>query len=242
MDNENNLDPSEFWEQRYAAADRVWSGKVNQVLHDVGLTLTPGSALDLGCGEGGDVIWLAQQGWHALGLDISATAVRRATEAAQARGFTEQQARFQNVDVTQLDVDQRFDLISASFLHMSDEQERVDILRRAAAHVAHGGHLLLTSHAEPPPWARGMDHGELNDNPDQQTPSSRHPHQHDQGNEHQHGHSFHTFPTPEKEVASLALDEEQWNVVLAETRERTATGPGGENAQLTDTVVLLQRR
>ena len=54
--------PVDFWEERYAGADQVWSGKVNQVLADIASTLVPGRALDLGCGEGADVIWLAQHG------------------------------------------------------------------------------------------------------------------------------------------------------------------------------------
>ena len=78
--------PVDFWEERYAGADQVWSGKVNQVLADIAGTLVPGRALDLGCGEGADVIWLAQHGWQATGIDISATAIRHATAAAEASG------------------------------------------------------------------------------------------------------------------------------------------------------------
>lgn len=50
--------PADLWEQRYASSDRVWSGLVNHALADIARTLTPGRALDLGCGEGGDAVWL----------------------------------------------------------------------------------------------------------------------------------------------------------------------------------------
>ncbi len=40
-------------------------------------------ALDLGCGEGGDAVWLAEHGWQVLAVDVSETALSRA--AAEAR-------------------------------------------------------------------------------------------------------------------------------------------------------------
>ncbi|MEX0914200.1 MAG: methyltransferase domain-containing protein, partial [Demequina sp.] len=76
----------DFWEQRYAATERPWSGRVNATMATTVEGLTPGRALDLGCGEGGDVLWLAAQGWEAHGIDISPTAVERGREQAQATG------------------------------------------------------------------------------------------------------------------------------------------------------------
>src|SRR5699024_835257 len=77
-----NMSPTDYWEQRYADSTRIWSGKVNATLAAVAREFTPGDSIDLGCGEGGDVLWLAEQGWRAHGLDISATAVGRAREEA----------------------------------------------------------------------------------------------------------------------------------------------------------------
>jgi len=207
--------PLDYWERRYADADRVWSGRVNRVLADVASELTPGRALDLGCGEGADVIWLAERGWSATGVDLSPTAVRRASEAARAAGIPEARARFVAADLANLHEatgDERYQLVTASFLHSPVELPRAEVLRHAAGLVASGGHLLITSHADFPPW-------------------SNVPHEHAP-----------RFLTPEQEIEALGLERGAWEVLLAETRERPATGPGGEPATLEDAIVLLRRR
>lgn len=40
--------------------------------------LAPGRALDVGCGEGADALWLARHGWDVAALDVSQVALERA--------------------------------------------------------------------------------------------------------------------------------------------------------------------
>ena len=143
--------PAKYWEQRYADSDRVWSGRPNATLTHVARSLPPGRALDLGCGEGADTIWLATQGWDATGIDISPTAISRAADAARVAGVS---ARFVAADLaTGVAGEGEFDLVTASFLHSPVTLDRMQALRRAAARIAPGGRLLVVSHAAPPPWA-----------------------------------------------------------------------------------------
>jgi SAM-dependent methyltransferase len=77
--------PSEtasFWDERYASLDRVWSGQPNAVLITESRELRPGRVLDVGCGEGADAVWLAQNGWDVTALDVSRVALDRAENHA----------------------------------------------------------------------------------------------------------------------------------------------------------------
>jgi SAM-dependent methyltransferase len=140
---------AEHWETRYRERSRAWSGKVNPTLTSVVLQLAPGAAIDLACGEGADVIWLAENGWTATGVDISPTAVERGRGAAAGmEGVT-----FVAADLSRWSPDEPVDLVCSSFLHSEIEFPRIEILRAAAGWVKPGGHFLTVTHAEAPWWS-----------------------------------------------------------------------------------------
>jgi SAM-dependent methyltransferase len=113
--------------------------------------MEPGRALDLGCGEGADAIWLAQQGWRVTATDISRTALDRAARQAAAAGVADR-IDWQRHDLGASFPDGIFDLVSAQFLHSPGDMPREKILRTAASAVAPGGLLLVVGHAGPPSW------------------------------------------------------------------------------------------
>jgi len=79
--------PADDWDARYSERDGArWSGHPNGRLLAEVASLTPGRALDVGCGEGADAIWLARHGWTVTAIDISEVAVTRAREAAERAG------------------------------------------------------------------------------------------------------------------------------------------------------------
>lgn len=147
--------PADYWEDRYADTDRMWSGNPNASLVQLVADLPPGDALDLGCGEGGDAIWLAQQGWNVTGIDIAESALQRAREMAQSSAAPMDRVRFVATDLSEWQEDQKYDLVTASFFHSPVRLARTEILRRAASLVAAGGHLAIVSHGAAPPWAEG---------------------------------------------------------------------------------------
>ncbi|MBE1537724.1 class I SAM-dependent methyltransferase [Actinomadura algeriensis] len=145
----------EFWEERYRSSDRVWSGNPNPVMVSVVEPLDPGTALDLGCGEGADAVWLARRGWKVTGVDVSTVALDRAAAHASEAGVD---AEFEQHDLSHSFPEGAYDLVSAQFLQSPLEWDRAAILRRAAAAVAPGGLLLIVEHAAAPPWSDHHDH------------------------------------------------------------------------------------
>ncbi|MFS0898943.1 class I SAM-dependent methyltransferase [Mycolicibacterium litorale] len=141
----------EFWEQHYGAKERVWSGRVNARLAETVEPLAPGRALDLGCGEGADAIWLARHGWQVVAADVSPTALARAAEDARTAGVADR-IEFQRHDFAESLPEGRFDLVSAQFLHSPVPLDRDSVLHRAAARVAPGGLLLIVDHGATPEW------------------------------------------------------------------------------------------
>lgn len=141
----------EFWEQHYGAKDRVWSGRVNVRLAEIVEPLPPGRALDLGCGEGADAIWLARQGWQVVAVDVSHTALTRAAEDAAAAGVADR-IRFEQHDLPATFPVGIFDLVSAQFFHSPLDTDRTAALRRAADAVTAGGLLVIVDHGATPEW------------------------------------------------------------------------------------------
>jgi SAM-dependent methyltransferase len=75
------------WDARYSAGGQAkWSGRPNGRLLVEAAGLAPGRALDVGCGEGADAIWLARSGWTVTAIDISEVALGRARAATEPAG------------------------------------------------------------------------------------------------------------------------------------------------------------
>nr|WP_231965808.1 class I SAM-dependent methyltransferase [Mycobacterium sp. E802] len=143
---------AQYWERHYGQRGQIWSGRVNAQLAKIAADLPAGRVLDLGCGEGGDAVWLAEQGWQVTAVDVSETALTRAAAEARKRGVADR-VTFERHDLAESLPDGPFDLVSAQFLQSPLFMDRVDMLRRAAGVVAPGGRLIVVDHGAAPPWA-----------------------------------------------------------------------------------------
>ncbi len=201
-----------YWDERYASRESLWSGDPNPQLVAEVQELTPGRALDVGCGEGGDSVWLARRGWQVTGVDISATALDRARRHADDAGAeVAGRTAWIRADVTTYDPPRAaFDLVSAQFLHLPGDI-RDDVHLRLAGAVAPDGILLIVAH-DPTDLATTMPRPQFSD-----------------------------FFATAAQVAA-ALPDDEWEVLVAEPRPRTATDGEGRRVTIHDAVTAARRR
>ena len=201
-----------FWDDRYRSADALWSGEPNDQLVAEVAGLAPGLALDVGCGEGADAIWLAERGWRVTATDISAVALERGRAQASVAG--DDVAR--RIDWLRADVltweppPAGYDLVSAHFIHFANPQRDIVFRRLAGAVKPHGTLLIVAHHPS-----------------DLQTTARRWP-------------MPEYFYTAEDITASLEAN--RWDVRVAESRARETSDPTGQTITIHDTIVRAQRR
>ncbi len=131
------------WDHRYAG-EQVWSGHPNgSLVAEVG-GLQPGRALDVGAGEGGDAVWLAEQGWAVTANDISANALARIQAAADARGLSVEGL---HADANAIDPfgTAGFDLVTAHYASIPRTPDTRAVGNLLGA-VAPGGRLVIVGH------------------------------------------------------------------------------------------------
>jgi len=98
--------------------------------------------LDLACGFGRHSILLAKKGYHVTGYDQSADYIERAKKSAQEASVN---ALFACLDMRQLDVVERFDVVlsMSTSLAFYDDKVNKDLLRRIHKALKPGGRFLF---------------------------------------------------------------------------------------------------
>jgi SAM-dependent methyltransferase len=200
------------WDERYRSSDALWSGNPNPQLLTETSDLSPGTALDVGCGEGADAIWLAERGWRVSAVDFSTVALKRGAARAMEAGVeVADRITWIHADLTKwTPAAGSFDLVSSQFMHLPKDQ-REPLYRRLAESVAPGGTLLVVGHhpsdmqtTVPRPAAREF------------------------------------FFTGDDIAASL--DPDEWEIILSAEPERYTTDPEGHTVPIHDAVLRARRR
>jgi SAM-dependent methyltransferase len=145
----------QYWDDKYRTQEQLWSGAPNGLLVTEAADLPPGQALDLGCGEGGDALWLAGRGWLVTAIDISRIALERAAAAAD-----DAKVSWTHADLTvSAPPAGAFDLVSALYFSLPRTADH-RALHSLLAAVAPGGTLLVGGHD-----LRDVDHHHLDIDP-----------------------------------------------------------------------------
>jgi 2-polyprenyl-3-methyl-5-hydroxy-6-metoxy-1,4-benzoquinol methylase len=140
-----------FWEDRWSQVLRDHSDQVarrppNEWLITEVANLQPRFALDAGCGQGSDTLWLAARGWHVTAVDFSATALAYARSTAETVGVDVAE----RIDWVEGDLSTwtpkpaHYDLVVSLYVHVADSVE--GMVQRLAAGVAPGGTLFMVGH------------------------------------------------------------------------------------------------
>ncbi|GCD91261.1 bifunctional 2-polyprenyl-6-hydroxyphenol methylase/3-demethylubiquinol 3-O-methyltransferase UbiG [Nocardioides sp. LS1] len=130
---------AEAWDERYAAAELVWSVTPNQFVAAELADLPPGRAVDLAAGEGRNAIWLARRGWSVTAVDFAQVGLDKGRRLAE------------EADVTWVCADattwrgEGYDLAVVAYLQLP-AAERREAVRRAFEALRPGGTFLLVAH------------------------------------------------------------------------------------------------
>lgn len=146
---------TQFWDEMYRSRDQVFSGAPNGVLVTEVADLPPGRALDVGCGEGADALWLVRRGWQVTAVDISQIALQRA--AAAGADLTGRVAWTHGDVTTTPPPVAAFDLVSVQYFPLPHQPDHTALGGLLDA-VAPGGTLLLASH-DPADLSPRHEHG-----------------------------------------------------------------------------------
>lgn len=205
-------DPRTFWESHYERQRERFRGNPNALALQHLEDLEPGSALELGSGQGADAIWLARRGWSVLAVDLSETVLRLADERGREAGVADR-VEWRAHDLSASVPEGSFDLVLSSYTQSPVALPRIEVLRQAAERVAPGGALLVVGHAGVPSFA----------------PEG-------------HGPPAHEMPDAATLIAALDLPDGDWSVDRREDVERAITDPEGRPATRLDSVVRFRRR
>ncbi|MGC0372819.1 class I SAM-dependent methyltransferase [Streptomyces sp. SAI-229] len=149
-------DAVRFWDDVYAARPAATDPRPNARLTETLAELPPGDALDLGCGAGGDALWLARRGWRVTAVDVSSVAVERLASLAVSHGLADRITARRH-DLRESFPDGAFDVVCAHYLHTPLDLDRAAVLRRAAHALRPGGRLLVVDHGSTAPWSWNQD-------------------------------------------------------------------------------------
>jgi 2-polyprenyl-3-methyl-5-hydroxy-6-metoxy-1,4-benzoquinol methylase len=130
------------WDERYSTSELIWTGRANQFVEAHLADLEPGTAIDVGAGEGRNAVWLASRGWSVTAVDFSRVGLDKADQLASEHGV---EVSTVCADATTWTPAAPVDLVVLSYLQLPSDQQRT-VLEHAATWLNPGGTLFVIAH------------------------------------------------------------------------------------------------
>lgn len=129
---------SSGWDERYESKEMLWSRTPNTFVESRLRDATPGTGVDVACGEGRNAIWLADQGWEMTAVDFSAVAIERGRSLSDKVDFVQ-------FDVFTWEPRRLFDLVLIAYLQV-EADPLSELVRKTGGWLEPGGELFMVGH------------------------------------------------------------------------------------------------
>lgn len=138
----------DFWNKEFAEGKVLLHKGPSALLVAAIKGRKPGTALDIGMGQGRNAIYLAELGWTVTGVDLSDVAIEQAKATASAKAVT------LNTVVSDVDAfdfgKAQWDLITSFYMHSWHRRSPTDVPGRIFDALKPGGLLVIEGFADPP--------------------------------------------------------------------------------------------
>ncbi len=128
------------YERRYGGGEYYWGLQPNEMCYEIMKRkppVKPCRVLEIGCGEGKDAVFLAQNGYLVTAFDAAETGLEKARSLAEHHGV---QVDFFQADVLDYRPDTFFDIVfSSGALHYIPSALREDVISSMKEHTVTGG-------------------------------------------------------------------------------------------------------
>lgn len=130
-------DQADYFHEKYGMT------KTHSAVVDAVQTVAPCKAIDLGCGQGRNALYLSLKGFVVTASDYNPSGMGTVETIAQAEGL---QVRTQVYDMNQAQLDENYDFMVATVVFMFLQANRVpDIIADMQAKTNPGGYNLIVS-------------------------------------------------------------------------------------------------
>ena len=133
---------SDGWDERYTTKEYVWAMGPNQFVEAHVSGLAPGTAVDLGAGEGRNAVWLASKGWVVTAVDFSDVGLDKGRRLAVDHKVT---VEFVCADATTYEPADPVDLVILSYLQLGPDG-RAAVLKHSRTWLKPGGTIFVIAH------------------------------------------------------------------------------------------------